>query len=84
MFCSMTCFGFHPEVVGVLDDILTKFKEEHKEDRKIECLLPNQFSKLLENERFKMKLYPAEEQHNGLTAPGDEDVVKKMLSEKII
>lgn len=81
MYCSMTLFGLHPEALDLLAQTLEEFKREHEGDRKIECLLPNHLSKLLESGKIKIKLYPAEEKHIGLTAPGDEVRIKQFLSD---
>jgi len=55
----MNIWALYPETINLVDAEVKLFKGQHKEDRKIECLLPNVLSELLENERLKMKVYPA-------------------------
>jgi len=57
--CGMNIWALYPETINLVDAEVKLFKGQHKEDRKIECLLPNVLSELLENERLKMKVYPA-------------------------
>lgn len=77
--CSQNISAFHPYVVEMLSEILNDFKEKYRGDRKIECLLPTEVSKLLENKKIRMKAYPAEERWLGVTNPEDEEVVRKEL-----
>jgi NDP-sugar pyrophosphorylase family protein len=42
--CSMNLFGLHRKGLDLLDEKLTKFKEEHKGEAKTECYLPKELS----------------------------------------
>ncbi len=77
--CSMNIFGLYPNVVEDLDEILKKFKESHKGDRTIECLLPVELSRLIKEGKMKMKLYETSEKCYGLTNPEDEEVLRETL-----
>ncbi len=78
--CSMNLFALHPSVVDFLDENLKRFKEEHANDRNIECLLPTEISKLIQEEKIKMKIYPATDQWLGVTNPEDEEAIRKKLA----
>lgn len=77
--CSMNIFALHPEVIGMLHEKLVVFKEKNKGDRKIESLLPQDLSELINEEKIKMKLFPATEKWIGVTNPGDEVFVREFL-----
>ncbi|MGY4884821.1 MAG: nucleotidyltransferase family protein [Nanobdellota archaeon] len=77
--CSMNVFALESEVVKKLDKILKKFKKEHKEDRKIECLLPNELGNLINSNELIIHLYPTNSRWFGVTNPQDEDKVKEEL-----
>jgi NDP-sugar pyrophosphorylase family protein len=79
--CSMNFFGLHQKVLDYLSKSLIKFKDEHNGDRKIECLLPNNISSMIESGNIKMKVYPAKDKWYGVTNPGDEEIIKLSLKE---
>ena len=81
-YCSMNLFAFYPEVLTLLAERLAAFKATHIGDRRSECLLPNELSALLEARAFVMQLYPAQEQWTGVTAPEDEERVRKELAQQ--
>ncbi len=80
--CSMNIFALHPETVNLLNQQLKQFKQAHQGDRKAECLLPVEISKLLETNKIKMQIYPTTDEWIGITHPEDEKVVKEKLKEK--
>ena len=80
--CSMNIFLLNSIALDHLSKQLVEFKEQHKDERKKECVLPNEISKMLEQEKIKMKVYPAIDQWIGLTYPEDEVVVKEFLRQK--
>jgi NDP-sugar pyrophosphorylase family protein len=85
--CSMNFFALQPEVINNLSEIVDSFKEEHKEDNNLECLLPTDISKLIKQEKLKIKLYPVKESWFGVTNPEDEQIVMnnlKLLKNKLI
>ena len=77
--CSMNIFALHLKTIEMLKQILARFKQEHEGDRRAECLLPNEISRLIEGNKIKMKVYPATERWFGITNPEDEEIVRKML-----
>jgi choline kinase len=78
--CNMNIMGLQPKALKLLNKRLIKFKEKHQGDRKIECLLPEEISKLVQEEKISMKLYPTDEQWLGITNPEDENKVKEILT----
>ncbi len=77
--CSMNIFAFAPKTLLLLDQILTKFKEQNKGDRKIECLLPEEVGKLIQQGKITVKVYPTNEEWLGVTNPEDETIIKEKL-----
>jgi len=78
---SMNIFGLQPATIKELDKILAEFKMNNKNDRKIECLLPNEISKLVEKRLIRMKIYPARDKWFGVTNPEDEEIIRKQILE---
>ena len=78
-FCSMNIFALQPETLEKLNKILEKFKQDRPGDKKAECLLPEELSKLIRQEKLNLKLYPTTEKWFGVTNPEDELMVKKEL-----
>jgi NDP-sugar pyrophosphorylase family protein len=79
--CSMNIWGFHPEALELLHEVLDEFKIKHNGNRKIESLLPTEIGKLIEDKKIEVVIYPAEDKWLGITYPEDVDVVRGMLKE---
>lgn len=77
--CSMNIFAFHPETIKELKKKLEIFKEKNSNERKLECLLPNEISNLIKEKKIKMKIYPSNELWFGITNPEDELIVREKL-----
>ncbi len=77
--CSMNIFALHPKVIEFLKNNLKIFKKEHKGDRKIEFLLPSELSKLIKENKIKIRIYPCNEKWRGITNPGDEVILQEIL-----
>ena len=80
--CSMNIFALHPQTLALLKNRLDNFKEQHKGDKKAECLLPAELAALIKQKNIAMKVYPAEERWTGLTNPEEEEVVRSLLKEQ--
>jgi len=78
--CSMNIFALQPEAITKLDFILQEFKEKNAEDRRIECLLPQELGNLIENNELIIYIYPTESNWMGITNPGDELKVREQLN----
>jgi len=78
---SMNIFALYPETVFGLSKLLEKFKAEKKDDRKAECLLPEELSKMISDHQIRMKCYPTSERWFGITNPEDEDIVREQIKE---
>jgi NDP-sugar pyrophosphorylase family protein len=78
-YCSMNIFALHKETVDLLDIFLKDFKKEHIGDRRIEALLPEFLSRLINQGKIKMKIYPTKDKWLGITNPEDEPIVREIL-----
>ena len=76
---SMNIFALTPEIVPELKNILEDFKEKNKEDRKAECLLPQELGNLIKAKKIDMEIFPTEENWLGLTNPEDEEKVRNQI-----
>jgi len=79
---SQNIFALLPGTLGMLKENLEKFKIENAGDRRIEFLLSNELSNLIEQKKIKMKLYSAPDKWIGVTNPEDEQVVRDYLRNK--
>ena len=77
--CSMNIFALHPKTIELIYNNLLEFKKEHNGDRKIEALLPEFISNLIEKGKIKMKIYSSEDKWLGVTNPNDEEKVREIL-----
>jgi NDP-sugar pyrophosphorylase family protein len=77
--CSMNIFALQPEIIDKLNFILQDFKQKNTGDRKVECLLPQEFGNLIKNNKLTIYLYPTKNSWMGITNPGDELKVKEQL-----
>jgi NDP-sugar pyrophosphorylase family protein len=79
--CSLNIFALHPNVLMKLKKILDNFREKNKDNRKIECLLPNEISNLIQTGEIDMQIYASVDQWFGVTNPQDEEIVRNQLIE---
>jgi len=77
--CSMNIFALHPNTLKSLALNLKKFKKQNKKDRKIECRLPHELSALIKSKKIKIKIYNSVDKWYGITNPGDEKIIRKVL-----
>lgn len=77
--CSMNIFALHESTLKVLDERVNHFKKQNAGDRKIECYLPEEMSGFVKSKKIILKIYPIRAQWVGITNPGDEETVRKML-----
>lgn len=80
--CSMNLFALTPAVLDYLNLVLDRFKEQYKDDRKIECLLPEQIGRIIQRGMIRMAIYSTSEEWIGLTNPEDEEIVRNYLAKK--
>lgn len=80
--CSMNIFALYPETIELLNQSLELFKKNHKEDRRAECLLPDEISDLVKKEKRKLRIYPIEEKPLGVTIPEDESILRGILKKQ--
>jgi len=79
--CSMNLFGLPKEVLPDLETILKEFKEKNKEDKKAECLLPNNLGTLIKENKLQIKLLETNDKWFGVTNPEDEEIIKNKLKQ---
>ena len=79
---NVNFIGLQYDVLLYLNVILTKFKNENKDDPKIECLLPDNLDELIKNNKINMEFFEIENDILGLTNPEDEIIVKEILAKK--
>ena len=77
--CSMNIFLLNPKVVGALREKLDLFKNKNKFDRKVECLLPGELTRLISDNHLKIKVLETNERCIGVTNPSDEESVRREL-----
>jgi len=77
--CSMNMFALYPNVLDLLEKKLIEFKETHKNERKTECYLPMELSKLIKEGKTTVKLLRTNDTWLGVTNPEDEEYVRNEL-----
>lgn len=77
---SVNFIGFYPKTLQYLNAILIKFQRAHKNDRKIECLLPDNLDYLIKNKLITMDYFTINNKIYGITYPGDEIIMKNVVS----
>lgn len=77
---NVNFIGLLPKTLELLDKILNRFKEEHKEDPKIECLLPDNLNELIQSKQITMKAFMITSKIYGITNPGDDVILRKILA----
>lgn len=80
--CSMNFFALHPKVVKMVSVLLDDFKKQHKDNRRVEALLPEMLPILIKQGKIKMKIYSTTDKWIGVTNPDDENIVREMLKKK--
>ena len=78
--CNVNFIGLQVNILNMLNDILIKFKNDNKDDAKIECLLPDNLNELIQNNLMSMEYFEIKEKILGLTNPEDEEIVRNLLS----
>lgn len=77
---SVNFIGFHPQTLDYLCAIHEDFQIEHRGDRNIECLLPDNLDYLIKNDFISMKYFEIENKVTSITYPGDERNMKLVIS----
>ena len=77
---SVNFIGLYPKTLDFLHAILDDFQVEHPDDRKIECLLPDNLNSLVKDKFISMHYFEISESVYGITYPGDELIVQRLLS----
>jgi len=72
---SQNIFALNIKTFKLLDGRLMEFKKENKGNRKIECLLPEELSGLINEGKIRIKIYQTSGKYFGITNPEDEEKV---------
>jgi NDP-sugar pyrophosphorylase family protein len=83
-FCNVNLFGFSPNILNMLDNKLKDFKKKHSRNKKTECLLSTELSKLIKKKLIKIKICSTPDKWMGITGPGDVDIVKKTILSQLV
>jgi len=76
---NVNFIGLQYDTIFLLNNILEEFKEKHKNESKLEILLPNNLNELIKKNLIKMKFFEIENNVFGLTNPEDEIIIKNKL-----
>ena len=79
-FSNVNFIGLQINILKELKIILDKFKKDNEGDKKIECLLPDNLNELIKEKKLNLEFFEIKDQVLGITNPGDELIVKKILS----
>lgn len=77
---NVNFIGLLPHTVSLLCTILERFKCEHEDDPKIECLLPDNLNELIQTKQITMKSFQITNKIYGITHPGDDVILRKLLA----
>ena len=80
MYANVNCISLQPSTINYIACIVKTFKNAHKSNPKIECLLPNDLSTLIQENKITMYAFEMDEDIIGITNPGDEIQLRKHLS----
>lgn len=76
---NVNFIGLLPKTVELLTTILDRFKAEHQDDPKIECLLPDNLNELIQTKQITMKAFQITNKIYGITHPGDDVILRQIL-----
>ena len=79
-FSNVNFLCFQPEVIYILLKYLNDFKDQNKDDDKIEILLPDILNKMLEQNEIILDYFEIENNILGITNPADSKSIKKLLN----
>lgn len=78
---NVNFIGLQIDILNKLKVILDKFKLENEGDPKIECILTDNLSQLISENKLNMEFFEITDRILGITNPGDEDIIKNILKE---
>jgi len=80
---AMNFFGFLPSYFNHSEEIFRNFLEENKENLKAEFYMPFVVNKLIDDNKIKLKVIPADSEWFGVTYIEDKPFVEKKIKELI-
>jgi choline kinase len=81
--CGQNAFALNVQIVELLDNKLSEFKQKNSGNRNAECILSVELSKLIEEGKINMHFYVAADKWMGITNPGDEIIIKRNLAKML-
>lgn len=82
MTANVNFLFFDARVILSLCELLVKFKEEHKEDARIECFITSSLNELIADGKLELFCLPLDEKVLGLTFYEDIGPLRQRLAEK--
>lgn len=77
--CSMNLFALTLEALDKLSLNLDEFKLNNRNNRIVECILSSEISKLIVQQKIKLKIYPTESKWYGITNKDDGEFVRMKI-----
>jgi choline kinase len=78
--CNVNFICLQPKIIGLLKKQLDIFKEKHKEDNRIEALLPDDINELIKSKEIEMRYFIIKDPIMSLTYQSDIEDMKMFLS----
>ena len=76
---NMNFIGLQPDALKEIKKIVDDFKNAHKDDPKIECMLTDIIGDLINTNKMVMQYFDLPNKIIGITNPGDEITVRELL-----
>lgn len=83
MYTNVNCIYLQSKTIQYIASIVKKFKITHNYNNNIECLLPNDISSLIQENKIVMYAFEIPTNILGITNPGDEIQLRKHLSKSV-
>jgi len=80
--CSTNFYGLSKSIIEYIYIKNNQFKENHKNDRTIESMLPLILSKGISRNIFNIKCYKSNDMFYGITNPEDEHILRNILNKE--
>ena len=78
---NVNFIGLQVDILYKLKIILDNFKLQNEDDPKIECILTDNLSQLISENKLNMEFFEITDRILGITNPGDEDIVKDLIKQ---
>lgn len=82
--CNSNMFGFNPESITMIRELVDKFKEENKDNKKDECLLPTTINTLISDKKMELYAYLSKDHWMGVTHMGDQKKISENIKPRLL